>query len=112
MANKRIRIMIFPAHPAQVFHAAQQAIATHTRRPVYTEGITVHGSIDANMWSWGENLSIMVEPDSAGARVTASSRSTLATQIVDYGRHRKNVEALQALMEQSLERAAHVISPG
>lgn len=112
MANKRIRIMTFPAHPAQVFHAAQQAIATHTRRPVQTDGITVYGSVAANLWSWGENLSIMVEPDPAGAKVTASSRSALATQIVDYGRHRKNVDALQWLMEQSLERAAHVVSPG
>ena len=112
MSNKRIRIMIFPAHPAQVFHAAQHAIATHTRRPVHTEGITVHGSIEASLWSWGENLSVMVEPDAAGAKVTASSRSALATQIIDYGRHRKNVEAIQALMEQSLERSARVISPG
>lgn len=112
MPNKRNRVITFPAPPEQVFTNAQQVIAEMTGKPAMADGFAVRGSMPTTFLSWGENLEAIVEPDQSGSRVTLWSRSALATQIFDWGKHAKNIDQLQQGLERSLGEQGQVIDHG
>lgn len=48
-----------------------------------------------DMWSWGFNLNLQVFRMENGVQIQARSECSLPTQIVDYGKNKKNLEKLE-----------------
>lgn len=56
----------------------------------------MHLSCSASLISWGENIVIsFYDTMNGGTRITANSKPKLVTTLIDYGKNRKNVEAIQ-----------------
>lgn len=53
----------------------------------------------ANLWSWGERMSVEVSPDGS---VTARSECALPTQCFDWGKNRRNVEVFFAELTRAV----------
>jgi len=97
----------FGEEPGRVFDAFAEAVQAMPKARI--DSVDPHARVIAartgmSFTSWGENLLIKVEPSAEGrAHVTVTS--TLKMQLVDWGKNKKNVEALVASATGRLERA-------
>lgn len=63
-------------------------------------------------WSWksfGENLGAVVKPRGDACQVTITSEPRLATTMVDYGKNRDNIRALEARLLDQVEVAEQAL---
>lgn len=75
-------------------HALEVLRALPARKVHVDEPNRVTGRTGTTWRSWGELLSIELEPAAAGTSVVVRSRPRVRTTLVDYGKGRRNVEAL------------------
>ncbi len=54
----------------------------------------VTGKVGFNLWSFGETVAVTVAPD----HVLLRSACVMPTQCIDWGKNRRNVEALRAAL--------------
>lgn len=70
-------------------------IATFKVDFVDPQNFRIHLSKGATLKSWGESMTIsFFDPMNGGTRLIVSSKPKLATTLVDYGKNKKNVEAI------------------
>ena len=81
-------------HPQAVEQAVYHALVAAGLTSVHGGGGVVYGSVPISWTSWGENVTAVVGFGPAGALVTVESRCALPTQLVDWGKNRKNVEQI------------------
>lgn len=97
MANKHIRTITLQEPAPQFMRRAAEAMRRLGWEVLRAEDSFVEGNLGMTIWSWGEDISIrQVSQD----QVEVASRSKLVTQIIDFGRNRKNVEKLLAAIDQ------------
>lgn len=64
---------------------------------------TINAKIGANLWSWGENITIIVNPDiNGGASVLISSASKMFAA-TDWGKNAKNITDIMNKLAMHLE---------
>ena len=113
MPAKRTRILEYPIAPAPVFDAAFAACEALGDIPTGVEGTLMTTGTKMTWLSFGENVTLTVEATGPSTtRVTLLSASSVPTQIVDWGVHRRNLNKLQASMTQSLGHEPVVIQAG
>lgn len=92
-ADHRTTIEI--AAPPQVAEGAvYQAFLAAGLTGVRGGGGVMYGSVPVGWRSWGENVSATVGFGPQGAVVTLRSECAMPTQLVDWGKNRKNVERI------------------
>jgi hypothetical protein len=70
-------------------------IATFKVDFVDPQNFQIHLSEGVTFKSWGESMTIsFFDPMDGGTRLIVSSKPKLTTTLVDYGKNRKNVEAI------------------
>lgn len=112
MPASRTRILEFPVEPDQAFKAAQHAVSAVTKGAPSTSGTSVTGTKKTSWASWGENISLTVSEAAGGSRIVVKSASAMSTQFLDWGTHRKNLNALQHELEVATQAHAAVIEAG
>lgn len=80
------------APPQQVEGAVYQAFASAGLTSVRGGGGTMYGSVPFGWRSWGENVSATIGFGPRGAVVTLHSECAMPTQLLDWGKNRKNIE--------------------
>lgn len=65
---------------------------------IHRDGGSVVGKVGFNVWSFGETVTATLAPD----HVVLRSTCVLPTQCIDWGKNRRNVEALQAALKQGV----------
>lgn len=86
---------MFPGDYPTVFAAvctAAQAEAMHIQLADVATG-RIHAKADASLWSWGENATIQVGVDQAGA-IFVSVHSGLKFGLFDWGKNQANINRL------------------
>ena len=112
MPASRTRILEFPVAPSQAIDAAKTALQAVAKSTPQVAGPKVTATRKISWASWGENISITVSEASSGSRVVVKSASAMATQFLDWGTHRKNLNALQHELEVATQAHAAVIDAG
>lgn len=87
-----------PRPPQEVFAylASLPSVAGFSITGVNPPAYQIILSNGASFSSWGEDLSLSIYSDGqGGTMIVAFSKPKLATTLVDYGKNRKNVEALR-----------------
>ena len=90
----------FPAfHEARLPGAFDaEAVETAMRRlgwgSIRRDGSSVACKVALNLWSFGETVAVTVAPD----HVLLRSACVMPTQCIDWGKNRRNVEALRAAL--------------
>lgn len=70
-------------------------IATFKVDFVDPQNFRIHLSKGASISSWGESMTIsFFDPMNGGTRIIVNSKPKLATTLIDYGKNKKNVEAI------------------
>lgn len=92
MARSRtdhVDLAVTPEAALKALHDAVSAMAKP--ETVQVDGSVVTGRVGVSARSWGDLLTGTVLTGPGATRVTVESKSRLPTQIVDWGKHRKNV---------------------
>lgn len=59
------------------------------------QNFCIHLSSGASLSSWGESVTIsFFDPMNGGTRIIVNSKSKLGTTLIDYGKNKKNSEAI------------------
>ena len=95
MPRKQTDTREFAGEQAAVFHAAVSALEAQQMSISAADPATgaIEASTGTTMRSWGEDLSIQVtagEPGKVGVTIT----SKVKLQLVDWGKNKKNIDAL------------------
>jgi uncharacterized protein (DUF1499 family) len=99
------RTSSFTFTPPAVFGAVHKALASiATVQQVDAERLYVAATRKASLSSWGERIQVWVKPESVGTLVTVESRCRLGTQVIDWGRNRRNVNQLLKATSERLQR--------
>jgi len=70
-------------------------IATFKVDYVDYQNFCVHLSTKISFTSWGEVMTIsFFDPMNGGTRIIVNSKSKVSTTLVDYGKNKKNIEAI------------------
>lgn len=108
MGASATRTSSFTCTPPAVFDAIQNALASiATVQQVDAERLYVAATVKPSMSSWGERIQVWVKPESLGTQVTVESRCRLGTQVIDWGRNRRNVNRLLKATSERLQQAEH-----
>ncbi|CUU56109.1 hypothetical protein Ga0074812_106364 [Parafrankia irregularis] len=83
-----------PADSAVVHRRVLEILPVLPARVVADDGVHVVARTRANMQSWGERITVDVHPSADDTEVTIRSVPRLRCTLVDYGRGRRNVDAL------------------
>ena len=63
---------------------------------VEPQNFRIHLSNGVSLRSWGESITIsFFDPMNGGTRIIVDSKPKLATTLIDYGKNKKNVEAIE-----------------
>jgi len=62
----------------------------------------IKASASISIWSWGENIDILISKTSEGTRVDAYSGAKL--QLVDWGKSRKNITRIFTALNRRLNK--------
>lgn len=97
MANKHIRVITLqePAH--SFFQRAADAMRRLGWNVFRVEETFLEGSLKMSIWSWGEDIQLR---QISNDQVEMVSKCKLVTQVIDWGRNRKNIDKLLAMMDQ------------
>ncbi len=97
MANKHERIIDLQEPGQQFLSRTWRAfkILGWTVNTTHSHGI--EGNIPMSLMSWGERISVQLVND---GQAQVRSASALPTQVIDFGRNRKNVEKLLRAIDQ------------
>jgi len=96
MANKHERVVDLQEAPNDFLSRAYRSIQRLGWNIRSTNPQGIEASVPTSIWSWGERISVTVQPDGRGL---VRSASALPTQFIDWGRNRKNVELLLKTMD-------------
>ncbi|UYM04343.1 hypothetical protein [Solicola gregarius] len=95
MARSRTDHLDVLAPPDVALRALHEAIASIAKpETVRVDGWVVTGRVGVSARSWGDLLTGTILTGPGGTRVTVESKARLPTQLVDMGKHRKNVDAV------------------
>lgn len=85
-----------PTAPETVVSCAQDAaVRLLSARPRATSPDHVELVVGTSWSSWGEVLRITAHPGTSGTDVSIESRSRLRATLVDWGKNRRNVDAVR-----------------
>lgn len=70
------------------------------RRTYWTHDGRVTGSVPMSLWSWGEQITVTIEPD---GYVEIESKCAFPLQLIDWGRNRRNCTRFLDALEDRLE---------
>jgi hypothetical protein len=98
----------FPAHAqgCRRYDLGPDALKEAVARALNATGWTAYGNwsgqrfvaeVGISFWSWGEKISIEIDP---GGAVWIESRCRLPTQCLDWGKNQRNVDAFLALVDE------------
>lgn len=91
MANKHVRVLDLQEPPRNFLKRCYDAMQSLGWIVSHTNESGIQGTVSMSMWSWGERISVRILNEQ---QVEVRSASALATQFIDWGRNRKNVEQL------------------
>lgn len=95
MARSRTDHVDLAAPPDVALKALHDAVCSLAKpETVEVDGWVVRGRVGVSARSWGDLVTGTVLTGPGGTRVTVESKSRLPTQIVDWGKHRKNVKEI------------------
>jgi hypothetical protein len=83
----------FPQAPADVWTAATRATAEFTRVGV-VEGLRIDFKTRASLATWGQNMSVSLEPAHPGTRVVVAGVGKLGSELATEGRIKKVSDAI------------------
>ncbi|MFV0533160.1 MAG: hypothetical protein ACK5MR_05850 [Cumulibacter sp.] len=97
MGRSHERQLTIPAPPEAVAQRAREVIS---RMPKVTGVImtppTVQAKVGMGALSWGEKITVTLQPIDGGTGVHIRSQCAFPLQLVDYGKNKKNVESIAA----------------
>ena len=97
MANKHIRVITLQEPARTFFQRAADAMRRMGWNVFRVEETFLEGSVSMSIWSWGEDIQMrQVSND----QVELVSKCKLVTQVIDFGRNRKNIDKILAMMDQ------------
>jgi hypothetical protein len=97
IATRKVRstgTILVPLPPEVAAQAVRHALHLVGMREVPPTAGHLEALTNASMWSWGERVSVQLQPGPQGTAVSARSVPRLATTLVDYGKGQRNVELL------------------
>ncbi|AKU18438.1 hypothetical protein [Luteipulveratus mongoliensis] len=112
MARKRTRTVVAPVAAAAAHQATLDALVEVMGKPgsVHVMGDTITAHSKVSWRSWGEVVTVTIRPDHSGSRLVITSTSVLPTQVVDMGKHNKNLDSLLTVLGGRLGVPVHEVS--
>ena len=99
MANKYERQVELAVSPDEALHRLYTAFgAIKGAGPARVHGAWVTANVGTSMASWGETVEGVVQPGPDRCLLTVRSKSAFA--LVDWGKNKKNVEAVITALNQ------------
>ncbi len=98
-ANHMINIEVALA-PEQAEAAVYQAFCNAGIKAVKWGGGYLRGITKTGWRSWGENVEAWISQGPEGAAIQLRSECSLPTQVIDWGKNRKNVERIVGALRQ------------
>lgn len=93
MARSRRGHLDVAAPPDVALRALYDAMAAIAKpETMQVDGWVVEARVGVSARSWGDLLTGTILTGPGGTRVTVESRSRMPTQVIDWGKHRKNVD--------------------
>jgi hypothetical protein len=106
VATSRTQAYSFPSPPQIVFGIAFTTLNSSFGNVAQISPTTLRAKAKISVLSWGEEVTLDVQPAPIGSAVTVTSRSTAGLQVVDWGVHRKNIDTVFNSLAQALSAAA------
>lgn len=97
MANKHIRVIQLQEPAQHFFQRAAEAMRRMGWNVFRVEPQFLEGSVSMSFWSWGEDIQMR---QVAEDQVELVSKCKLVTQVIDFGRNRKNIDKILNMMDQ------------
>ncbi len=101
MAARYREIRRYPAHALSVTQIVEAMRACDMKIDDVGHA-SVMGSMPLNAWSFGERIDVLISPHGDDVIIDITSRCSLPTQVMDWGRNRKNVRKLYQSMDGQL----------
>ena len=103
MPRSRTDHLDVPASPDAALRALHEAVAAIAKQEtIAVDGPMVTARVGVSARSWGDLLTGTVQPGPNGSRITVESKSRLPTQILDWGKHRKNINEVLSRVNNAL----------
>ena len=106
MARVRTGHIDVAAPPDVALRALYDAIGAIAKpETMRVDGWIITARVGVSARSWGDLLTGSILTGPGGTRITVESKSRMPTQVVDWGKHRKNVNEV-------LSRVSGLVGPG
>lgn len=96
MARHLSYVTTLPMHPQDIWNRVGPVLDHMGGYPSSFVGPNVlTNDTGFSVWSWGEKITITLEPGPGGTTMTVRSENSMVTQLTGMGRHRKNIQKIR-----------------